>query len=416
MISYAHRARRSSGACSGADKITVHCMLPLVPLASSGYPAGSSTRENALVQLGAGTNGIKLPYQASLFAAHQRMKETGALTTADHVLLTCSEVVTHPDVKLLRFNCTEIDEACRDKGLNGPAMYRIAAFRLVMYRRVLMLDLDSYIAADISGIFQLPAPGMVRWESPVAGPNQPNGGVHYVAPSEALYTAALGWIRRLPVGSANRRKALLYEMQTPWGAFNNRSKAIAPNPGLVLAGDSDQHFFFMLYNVLERERFGPLHELPYEYNVKHYVLSQKQWSAKAYLTFMSRPEQGFIRILHFNRDKPWEGAQCGPYQHAFWHAARRGLTELSAAGRTPAIAGLDAYVREGMRHEDAKPCVVGEKTAGVHVATKRLEQIMRDGELKSLPKTSLVHLAAHGAKAKSWTKKNRTKASRKTRG
>jgi len=320
-----------------------------------------------------------LPYQASLFASHQRLKETGVLATADHVLLVCArDVSTHPDVRIVQFDCAAIDEACRGKGLNGPAMYRIAPFALVEYQRVLMLDFDTYVSGNISGIFRLPAPGMVRWESNTAGPFQPNGGVHYAAPSNALYQSAMGWITRLPRTTANQRKALLYEMRTPWGAFNNRSAATEPNPGLVLAGDSDQHFFFMLYNVLERERFGPLHELPYEYNVKHYVLSHKQWSAKAYLTFMSRPEQGHIRIVHFNRDKPWEGAQCGPFQPEFWRAARRSLDDLTTEGRSAAVPGLTGYVREGLRHEETKPCKVGARTAGVHVATKRLEQLTRE--------------------------------------
>ena len=64
------------------------------------------------------------------------------------------------------------------------------------------------------------------------------------------------------------------------------------------------------------------------------MLKENQWTAKAFLTFMSRPEQvrkhgftfrqhslfalncvgagpeqGHIRIVHFNRDKPWAGAR-----------------------------------------------------------------------------------------------------------
>ena len=136
-----------------------------------------------------------------------------------------------------------------------------------------------------------------------------------------------------------------------------------------MAADSDQQYFFMFWNVLERERFGPLHELPFEYNVKHYVLSQKQWTARAYLVFMSRPEQGHIRIVHFNRDKPWAGAQCGPFQHAFWHAASRAISGLSSSDASQLSIGgehgLASFVREGMRHEDARPCIAGARSASV---------------------------------------------------
>ena len=47
----------------------------------------SSAHAFAIVNVDPGTHGIMLPYQASLFAMHQRLKETGGLSTADHVLL-----------------------------------------------------------------------------------------------------------------------------------------------------------------------------------------------------------------------------------------------------------------------------------------------------------------------------------------
>ena len=335
----------------------------------------SAANAYAVVQIEGGQNGIMLPYQSSLFATHQRLLETRVLEKADHVLLVCRERTdeprTHPGIHVLKFNCAEIDDATRGKGLNWPCMYRIATMRLVQYEKVLLLDFDVYISADIAGVFAYPAPGMVRWESAVAGPFQPNGGVHLVRPDHGLYAAALGWLQRLPVGPARARIKLLLNMRTPWGAWNNRSMpARKAEPGLVLAGDSDQHFFFMLYNVLERERYGPLHELPFEYNVKHYMLTHRQWSAAAYLTFMSRPEQGFMRIFHFNRDKPWEKTQCGPFQHAFWHAAGRAVASVGAA----APAGLTAYVADGQRHEDERPCRPGALTT-THVKTQRLEKL-----------------------------------------
>ena len=328
-----------------------------------------------IVQIEGGSSQIILPYQASLFATHQRLSETGALKSADHILLVCRErpanVLTHPGIRVIKFNCTEIDDASRGKGLNWPCMYRIASMRLTQYTRILMLDFDVYIAADILGVFWYPAPAMVRWESPAAGPYQPNGGVHLLEPNATLYAAALSWLRKLPVASPKERKRLLFNMRTPWGAFNNRTEATQPDARLVQAGDSDQHFFFTLYNVLERDNFGPLNELPYTYNVKHYRLQERQWSAAMYLTFMSDPALGFMRIIHFNRDKPWERTQCGAFQHAFWHAAGRAVAEVGA--RAPP--GLAEYVDDGMRHEDAKPCVRGAITPGVHVETKRLEKL-----------------------------------------
>ena len=51
------------------------------------------------------------PYQASLFAAYQRLNETGALKHADHVLMQCGHARTHPGIKVVRFNCAEIDQA-----------------------------------------------------------------------------------------------------------------------------------------------------------------------------------------------------------------------------------------------------------------------------------------------------------------
>ena len=350
-------------------------MLPGVLVVAYVWTHALFSKSFGIVQIEGGRKRIILPYQASLFATHQRLRETSALRSADHILLVCGErvgnVQTHPGIRVVKFNCTEIDRAALGKGLNWPCMYRLASMRLTQYARILMLDFDVYIAADILGVFQHPAPAMVRWESPVAGPYQPNGGVHLLAPDDRLYAAALGWLQKLPVASAQQRRRLLYNMRTPWGSFNNLTQATQPNAHLVQAGDSDQHFFFTLYNVLEVDSFGPLHELPYSYNVKHYMLQQKQWSAAMYLTFMSKPEQGFMRIIHFNRDKPWEKTQCGPFQHAFWHAARRAVAEVGAH----APPGLAEYVADGQRHEDAKPCVRGAITPGVHVRTQRLEHL-----------------------------------------
>ena len=44
-----------------------------------------------IVQIEGGRSEIILPYQASLFATHQRLRETGALKSADHILLLCGE-------------------------------------------------------------------------------------------------------------------------------------------------------------------------------------------------------------------------------------------------------------------------------------------------------------------------------------
>ena len=339
----------------------------------------TETQPYAVVNVVDGRDGILLPYQASIFAMHARLRETGVVPKhADHVLLQCGNAKTHPRVRIIRFDCDEIDEVVSGKDFHRHIFYRIAGFKLVDYKKVLLIDFDAYISADISGAFDYPAPAMVRWESPVAGPFQPNGGVTLVAPSAAMYKAALSWLRKLPKGTVSQRRAKIFEMRSPWGAFGNRSQATAPDPSSVLAADSDQQYFFMFWNVLERERFGPLHELPFEYNVKHYVLSQKQWTARAYLVFMSRPEQGHIRIVHFNRDKPWAGAQCGPFQHAFWHAASRAISGLSSSDASQLTIGgehgLAAFVREGMRHEDARPCIAGARSASVFVPTLSLER------------------------------------------
>lgn len=345
-------------------------------------PSQGRRHDAAVVQIDNAISGLKMPYQASLFSTHMRLRETGMLDVVDHVLMVCAHVVTHPGIRIVRFNNTEIEDVIRDKHVNFPAFHKLAAFRLVQYSRVLVLDLDTYVVADIRGAFALPAPAMVRWESPTAGPFQPNSGVHLAVPDEKLYDAALGWLRRLPRGPAWGRRAKLHEMLTPWGAFNNRSAATAPDPQPVLMSDSDQHFLFMLYNVLERELFGPLHELPYEYNVKHYMLTDKKagWSAAAFLTFMSRPEQGHIRIVHLNRDKPWDGAQCGAFHRPFWQAALRGVNALQAGGDIPTrlnLTSLADYVRDSLWNEERQPCKKGAKSARTFVPTISMECIAR---------------------------------------
>ena len=340
---------------------------------------GGAERAHAVVHIIDGRDGLMLPYQASIFATHARLHETGAMPKhVDHVLMQCGDVRTHPGVRIEKFDCAAIDAVVDGKNFHKYIFYKLAVFKLVAYQKLILLDFDSYISADLMGAFAYPPPAMVRWEAPNYGPFQPNGGVVMLAPSVAMYDAALSWLRKLPRTTAKQRRAKIFEMRSPWGTFHNRSRAIDPDPGAVLAVDSDQEYFWMFWNVLERERFGPLHELPFEYNVKHYCLSQKQWFARAYLNFMSRPEQGHIRIVHFNRDKPWAGAQCGPFHHAFWHAASRAISALSPAhARLLSVGGergLSAFVREGMRHEDARPCVPGAKTESVYVATLTLEK------------------------------------------
>ena len=53
-------------------------------------------------------------------------------------------------------------------------------------------------------------------------------------------------------------------------------------------------------------------------------------------------------------------------------AASRAVAEVGAA-RLPT--GLAAYVADGKRHEDARPCKVGTHTAGVYVKMQRLEEL-----------------------------------------
>ena len=85
-----------------------------------------------------------------------------------------------------------------------------------------------------------------------------------------------------------------------------------------------------------------------------------------------------MRIVHFSRDKPWAGSQCGPFHHAFWHAANRAVSTLSPAHTSllsiDGVCGLAAFVREGMRHEDARPCVAGAKTDSVCVPMLTLKK------------------------------------------
>ena len=61
-----------------------------------------------IVQIEGGNGQIILPYQASLFATHQRLSETGALKGADHILLVCGErpvnVLTHPTIRVIKNN------------------------------------------------------------------------------------------------------------------------------------------------------------------------------------------------------------------------------------------------------------------------------------------------------------------------
>ena len=350
-------------------------------------------KDFAVVHVSDGLSGIARPYQASIFAMHQRLKETGSLLRADHVLLLCSNAgpsflgaVSHHEIKVRRMDCPRIDAATTDKGFHQYIFYKLAIFRLTEYSKVVSLDLDMYVAASISGVFDHPPPAMVRWESSVAGPFQANSATLLVQPSIALYEAALGYLRRIPSGSTgSSRVAKLYEMMSPWGAFYNKSEAVPPDAASVLAGDSDQQFFLMLFNVLERKRFGPLNELPYAYNVKHFMLYWKHyrsWTSRAFLTFMSLPEQGHIRVLHFNRDKPWTNAWCGPFHASFWRAAERAVEQVNAT-RPPAshaafysrnLDRLSSYVRAGRMLEEQRPCKRGAKPVGEFVKLRSLER------------------------------------------
>ena len=112
----------------------------------------TETQPYAVVNVVDGRDGILLPYQASIFAMHARLRETGVVPThADHVLLQCGNAKTHPRVRIIRFDCDEIDEVVSGKDFHRHIFYRIAGFKLVDYRKVLLIDFDAYISADISG-------------------------------------------------------------------------------------------------------------------------------------------------------------------------------------------------------------------------------------------------------------------------
>ena len=224
--------------------------------------SGGVERPYAVVQVVDGRDGLMLPYQASIFATHARLHETGAMPSrVDHVLMHCGDVNTHPGVVIVNFSCAAIDAVVDGKSFHRHIFYKLAAFKLVTYQKIILLDFDSYISGDLMGAFEYPPPAMVRWEEPNDGPFHPNSGVVMLAPSVGMYDAALSWLRRLPQTTAKQRRAKIFEMRSPWGTFHNRSRAVDPDPGAVLAVDSDEEYFWMFWNVLERKRFGPLQEL-----------------------------------------------------------------------------------------------------------------------------------------------------------
>ena len=335
----------------------------------------------AFVRVMDGKDGrLKLPHQASLFALHQRLLETGAARHADQVLVHCAggePLKTHPAYTVVPLSCNAIDDALSGKDLLANVFYKLLAWQLVHYTRVLVLDIDVHVVGDMLGIFRYEAPATVRWESATNQPYQANGGVVLLRPSVEMFKAALRWLRRLPNGTKRSRLFALRGMRTPWGAWNNKTGPAKPaDPGPVCVEDGEQQFVFVFFNVLERARFGPLHELPFAYNVKHYTLTDFAWSALAFLTFMSRLDQGHVRAVHFNRDKPWNGAQCGPFHRPFWQAAWRAVNALDNAS---AFGQLAFFVREGLRHEEATPCVKGMFTRGALVRTLHNEQRQKTG-------------------------------------
>ena len=192
----------------------------------------------AFVQVLDDQKNLAHPYMASLFATHQRLNETGALEHADHVLMQCGHAPTHPGIKSISFDCSEIDKAVEGQGFHRHCFYKLAPLRL-SYARVLILDIDIYVAADPMPVFGYPSPGMVRWDNPHSGPFQANSAVVLVQPGEQVYAAALSWLRRIPVMSQQARREKLHNMITPWGAFNNRTAATPPDALQVAAHDGE---------------------------------------------------------------------------------------------------------------------------------------------------------------------------------
>ena len=212
---------------------------------------------------------LRVPFQLSLFALYQRLLETGATRFADLVLVYCSAQPpeTHPAYKLKAENCDEIDRAVGSgKNLKTSGFYRLLAWRLVQYTHILILDEDVHVAGNMLGAFQFEAPATVRWESPRGsqGPWLPDAGVMLIRPSMEMYEAALSWLLRLRPMHQWRRTAMLRNMLSPWGVWYNKSTAVPPDPGPVCVDNEEPQFTFMFFNALERTRFGPLHELPFQ--------------------------------------------------------------------------------------------------------------------------------------------------------
>lgn len=177
----------------------------------------------------------------------------------------------HPYIRFVSFNGDEIQAALSGKGYPEweiATHFKLAPMNLVEYEKVVFVDLDYVLRHQLASILlETQPPAMVQWgEYPQI---DFNSGFHILRPSSEMFQDAVGALKK--IGGYYEATEKLQDISTG-GALR---KNIPSDPSPYAGYRSDQEFMYAFYESLPdtRQKWGPIHPLPYRYNAREESVS-----------------------------------------------------------------------------------------------------------------------------------------------
>jgi hypothetical protein len=177
----------------------------------------------------------------------------------------------HPYIRYVPFNGDALKEALAGKKYpewEVATHYKLCAMNLVEYDKVVFVDLDYVLRAQLASILlETTPPAMVQWgEYPQL---DFNSGFHILRPSAEMFNDAVTALKKI-----GHYYAATEELQDV-SMFHNLQKHVPSDPSPWAGYRSDQEFTYAFYETLPetRHKWGPIHTLPYRYNAREESVS-----------------------------------------------------------------------------------------------------------------------------------------------
>lgn len=197
---------------------------------------------------------------------------------------------------VVTMDLAELWNATNNKELWQGVFVKLAAYRLVQYSRVIVVDSDLLMVQNCDDVFPRPHPAMSQWENPTSQ----NSGFWLLKPNMTVYKAMIRALERIPNNRTLREETSRRSANAPLGSPEQMAE------GLLTDQYTEQGFLFawLASDEALREGYGPLHLLPTIFNVydAFYWFSKDNFKGSFTETFgwlfMLGPNRHHVRAVH----------------------------------------------------------------------------------------------------------------------